>query len=257
METEHSIVAPGHGRDRSRWLRWTALLGLVVALTSLPGVGLADDDENKKKDKQTASLRESSQQQTIGPIDDADRIRIPDLTEKPGLPPDTVATPVDNFDDRVRIPDLTEKSGLPPDTVATPIDHDRVEQIGQLVGENTWTDRAPMPTSRFGLGLAAAQNGKLYAVGGYNNGGAQATVEEYDPDLNTWRARVPLPTPRSGLGLAVASNGRLYAVGGNNGSAFLATVEEYDPATNTWTARAPLPTARYALGLAAAQPCKL
>ena len=98
---------------------------------------------------------------------------------------------------------------------------------------NTWTSRAAMPTARDGLGMAAASNGKLYAIGGYN-GNPLPTVEEYDPATNTWTTRAPMPTARSDLGVAAAGNGKLYAIGGSNGSSRLATVEEYDPATNTW-----------------------
>jgi N-acetylneuraminic acid mutarotase len=115
---------------------------------------------------------------------------------------------------------------------------------------NTWATKAPMPTSRQDLGLAAAGNGKLYAVGGATMDETIARVEEYDPATDTWAAKAPMPTARSGLGLAAAGNGKLYAVGGFGG-AVLATVEEYDPATDTWAAKAPMPTARSGLGLAA------
>jgi N-acetylneuraminic acid mutarotase len=119
---------------------------------------------------------------------------------------------------------------------------------------NTWATKAPMPTARSGLGLAAASNGKLYAVGGTDTGNTTlATVEEYDPATDTWVSKAPMPTARADLGLAAASNGKLYAVGGG----FLATVEEYDPATNTWATKAPMPTARSYLGLAAASNCLL
>jgi hypothetical protein len=54
---------------------------------------------------------------------------------------------------------------------------------------NTWTTKAPMPTARESLGLAAASNGKIYAVGGavmsihgvHFEGHPLATVEEYTP----------------------------------------------------------------------------
>src|SRR5689334_1155126 len=77
---------------------------------------------------------------------------------------------------------------------------------------NMWAPRAAMPTGRAALGLAAAPNGKLYAMGGYNDSGALATVEEYDPATNSWAAKAPMPTPRLGLAVATASNGKLYAI---------------------------------------------
>jgi hypothetical protein len=126
---------------------------------------------------------------------------------------------------------------------------------------NTWTPRAPMPTARAGLALAAAANGKLYAVGGFN-GSTLATVEEYDPTTNAWATRAPMPTARHSLGEAAGPNGKLYAIGGYSSaaclpSAYCTTVEEYDPATNTWTPRAPMLTAPAYLGVAAAPNGKL
>ncbi len=120
----------------------------------------------------------------------------------------------------------------------------------------TWAARAPMPTARYGLGVAAAPNGKLYAIGGWN-GRYLSTVEEYDPATNTWATRASLPTACYGLGVAAAPNGKLYAIGGLTPGGMLATVDEYDPAADTWTPRASLPAARYQLGVAAAANGKL
>src|SRR4051812_19981767 len=91
---------------------------------------------------------------------------------------------------------------------------------------NTWATRAAMPTARSGMGLAAAADGSLYAIGGIN-GVPLTTVEQYDPATNAWTPRAPLPTARYLLGAAAAPNGKLYAIGGYNGG-YLATVEEYD-----------------------------
>jgi hypothetical protein len=124
---------------------------------------------------------------------------------------------------------------------------------------NTWVGRAGMTTFRSALGLAAAINGKLYAIGGCSYSGCNvSTVEEYDLVTNTWTncdptgtsdphlgsRCAPLPTPRGYLGVASASNGKIYAVGGYvSGSQLpLGTVEEYDPLTNTWTNCAPAPS---------------
>ena len=101
-----------------------------------------------------------------------------------------------------------------------------------------------MPTGRGRLGVAAATNGKLYAVGGSEATPASFlnSVEEYDPLADRWTTRTAMPTARDGLGLA-ASNGKLYAVGGLNDAPtpyFVAVVEAYDPATDTWATRAPM-----------------
>jgi N-acetylneuraminic acid mutarotase len=121
---------------------------------------------------------------------------------------------------------------------------------------NKWATKAPMPTARFSLALAAASNGKLYAVGGFgSNLDIVAAVEEYDPTTDRWATKAPMLTPRAGLGLAASGNGKLYAVGGvgvGGDAGRLDVVEEYDPATNRWAAKISMPTGRQLFGLAAA-----
>jgi PKD repeat protein len=55
--------------------------------------------------------------------------------------------------------------------------------------ENTWTEKAYMPTARWGL-VTAVVNNKIYAIGGasaYGDGSETCSVvEEYDPVTNTW-----------------------------------------------------------------------
>jgi subtilisin family serine protease/N-acetylneuraminic acid mutarotase len=111
---------------------------------------------------------------------------------------------------------------------------------------DTWTTRASMPTPREGLGVAAASNGRIYAIGG-----GTSTVQEYNPATDTWTTRASMPTARSHLGVATASNGKIYAIGGYDGNNPTATVQEYNPATDTWTTRPSMPTARSDLGLVA------
>src|SRR5438093_1229229 len=62
----------------------------------------------------------------------------------------------------------------------------------------TWSSQAAMPTARAGLGVAAAANGRLYAIGGTNSQGCftescsdgiLAVVEEYNPATNTWETK--------------------------------------------------------------------
>src|SRR5262249_10045612 len=80
---------------------------------------------------------------------------------------------------------------------------------------NTWATKASMPTARSGLGVAAAPNGNLYAIGGAGSTGFLTTAEEYDPATNTWATKAPMPTARDRLGVAAAPNGKLYATGGD------------------------------------------
>jgi len=114
-----------------------------------------------------------------------------------------------------------------------------------FVGSNPWSTKAPMPTARVQLAVAAG-DGVLYAVGGDLTGGSgspQSRLEAYDPLSDSWTLKPPMPTPRNYLSAAVI-DGILYAVGGFSGSP-VAVVEAYDPLANTWTTKAPMPGARY------------
>lgn len=112
---------------------------------------------------------------------------------------------------------------------------------------NTWVARASMPTARPPGTVTAANNGKIYVIGGTNGSGILTTVEEYDPATNTWATRASMPTVRAAFGVAAASNGKIYAIGGN----YSTTVEEYDPATDTWATKANMSIARSNFGIAA------
>ncbi len=123
-----------------------------------------------------------------------------------------------------------------------------------LTLKDSWATKANMPTARLGLGVATASNGKIYAIGGYDNSNNHflATVEEYDPATNIWKPKANMPTARYSLGVTTTSNGKIYAIGGNNtGDKYghLATVQEYDPATDIWTTKASMPTLRSELGV--------
>ena len=59
----------------------------------------------------------------------------------------------------------------------------------------------------------AVLDGKLYAVGGYNDDdGHLSSVERYDPALDAWEAVAPMAEARQAHGMAVL-DGKLYAVG--------------------------------------------
>jgi N-acetylneuraminic acid mutarotase len=114
-----------------------------------------------------------------------------------------------------------------------------------------WTERASMPTARGALAVAE-HDGKLYAIGGYDQDANRAEVEVYDPVRDVWATRAPLPTPRDHLA-AAAVLGKIYVIGGRVTGQYsrnLAVVETYDPVSDRWTRGSDLPTARS--GIAAA-----
>src|SRR5581483_5429093 len=124
-----------------------------------------------------------------------------------------------------------------------------------------WRPAAPSPTKRTEV-AAAALNGKIYVVGGFEKPGLgnltnlaiTALVEEYDPATDRWTTKASLPVGLHHAGIGVAG-GRLYIVGGYTQSGLtvwhpVASVYAYDPAMNTWSERAPMPTPRGALSIA-------
>ncbi|HEV8585664.1 MAG TPA: galactose oxidase [Methylomirabilota bacterium] len=113
-----------------------------------------------------------------------------------------------------------------------------------------WETRAPMPTARGALAVAAL-DGRLHALGGAQRDPLNAH-EVYDPAANTWRTANAMPTPRDHLA-AVAFRGRVWALGGR--ASFWGdqypNVEIYDPAADAWRTGAPLPRGRGGLAAAA------
>jgi N-acetylneuraminic acid mutarotase len=112
----------------------------------------------------------------------------------------------------------------------------------------TWTQKADMPTPRWGHS-AAVVDGKIYVIGGLTsepsplNGKPIATVEEYDPATDTWTRKTDMPDPRGYLyGSHPVVNGRIYVIGG--GKTAVSRVDVYDPAADTWSRSADMPTRR-------------
>ncbi|HEV8642295.1 MAG TPA: kelch repeat-containing protein [Methylomirabilota bacterium] len=115
---------------------------------------------------------------------------------------------------------------------------------------NTWITRAPMPSPRGALAVAAV-GGRLHALGGAAEEVTNAH-EVYDPAADRWTIGNPMPTARDHLA-AVAWQGRVWALGGRRsftGTQY-ANVEVYDPATDSWRTGPPLPTGRGGLAAAA------
>jgi N-acetylneuraminic acid mutarotase len=93
------------------------------------------------------------------------------------------------------------------------------------IASNTWSPLAPLPSSTDschpGLNVngraalaAAAQIGKIYAIGGTNEDyQALCSVLAYNPVTNIWNPAAPMPTAR-GLLAATRSGSRVYAIGG-------------------------------------------
>ena len=86
-----------------------------------------------------------------------------------------------------------------------------------------WKKGAPFPEPDEEL-YGVAVNGKLYVMGGWDNGKARGANYEYDPATDKWTKKSPMPRPAHHAALA-AVNGKIYAFGG-----FVAPANTADPA---------------------------
>jgi N-acetylneuraminic acid mutarotase len=112
----------------------------------------------------------------------------------------------------------------------------------------TWSRKRSMPAPR-AAHVSVEFNGKIYSIGGVQNGVAVATNEVYDPATDSWRSLSPMPTPREHLAAAAVGE-RILVVGGRaprNTSA----LEAYTPATDRWERLPNMPTPRGGLAAAA------
>ena len=89
-----------------------------------------------------------------------------------------------------------------------------------------------MPTPRRWLAATAGADGRIYALGGFQNSGLLATVEAYTPSTDTWATLASMSTSREWPAAATGADGRIYAVGGTDGLLNVlasATMEAYTP----------------------------
>jgi N-acetylneuraminic acid mutarotase len=118
---------------------------------------------------------------------------------------------------------------------------------------NPWKKAAPFPEPDEEL-YGAAVNGKMYVIGGWDDGKAAGVNYEYDPATDKWTQKKGMPRSAHHAAIATA-NGKLYVIGGfvppkdtqiPTGGAWepIADVWEYDPAADSWKSLAPLPTKR-------------
>jgi N-acetylneuraminic acid mutarotase len=118
---------------------------------------------------------------------------------------------------------------------------------------NPWKKAAPFPQPDEEL-YGAAVNGKMYVMGGWDDGKAAGINYEYDPATDKWTQKKGMPRSAHHAAMATA-NGKLYVIGGfvppkdtqiPTGGAWepIADVWEYDPAADSWKSLAPLPTKR-------------
>ena len=116
-----------------------------------------------------------------------------------------------------------------------------------------WKKGAPFPEPDEEL-YGVAVNGKLYVIGGWDDGKARGVTYEYDPATDKWTKKTSMPRPAHHAALA-AANGKIYVMGGfvppkdtaiPVGGAWepIDNAWEYDPAADSWKSLPPLPGKR-------------
>ena len=114
--------------------------------------------------------------------------------------------------------------------------------------EDTWTQKADMPTAR-GFLSTIVVNEKIYAIGGaLNPTTGSSAVEEYNPATNTWTKKANMSETRCAFSTSVV-DGKVYVIGGavSPYGALRSSIYVYDPATDTWTQKAQMLTPRAGL----------
>ena len=112
-----------------------------------------------------------------------------------------------------------------------------VEALDLSVDGGRWEEKAPMPSARYYLAVAASGT-KLFAAGGFDSeGNVIDTLEIYESATDSWSAAAPMPTARSGLAAAIVGN-TLFALG-TDGRNPPDVVEAYDIERGSWSTAEP------------------
>jgi hypothetical protein len=124
---------------------------------------------------------------------------------------------------------------------------------------NAWSTVASLQTARYFFGATTGPDGRMYAIGGANQGLIQSSMDVYDPSANAWTT-TKLPgtiTPVSRLAVTTGTDGQIYALGGttncgaSGGCTGVNQVAVYNPAAGSWTVNStfvpPMPTNRWGL----------
>ena len=116
-----------------------------------------------------------------------------------------------------------------------------------------WKKAAPFPEPDEEL-YGVALNGKMYVIGGWDDGKAGGVNYEYNPTTDKWTKKQPMPRPAHHAALT-AANGKIYVMGGfvppkdtaiPIGGAWepIDNAWEYDPSADSWRSLPPLPGKR-------------
>lgn len=109
-----------------------------------------------------------------------------------------------------------------------------------------WSTTGSMSVARDLFNGAVLSNGRVLAVGGYDNSNnLLKSAELYDPSKRTWASTGSLATARAYHTATVRSDGRVLVTGGWGPSGQLASAEIYDSSTGKWSSAKSMIAARF------------
>ncbi|KAM9411741.1 kelch-like protein 31 isoform 1-T2 [Salvelinus alpinus] len=97
---------------------------------------------------------------------------------------------------------------------------------------NTWIHLTNMIQKRTHFSLNTF-NGLLFAIGGRNSDGCQASMECYVPSSNQWQMKTPMEIPRC-CHASFIIDGKILVSGGYINNAYSRAVCSYNPSTDMW-----------------------
>ncbi len=113
----------------------------------------------------------------------------------------------------------------------------------------TWISSTSLNADRFYLGAVTGLDGRIYAVGGYDDSFNQFTqttaIDAYDLTTGAWTTVTHFPSVVSEFSVTRGHDGRIYVLGGYDSNYHVSPhAWAYDPATDQWLALADMPTSR-------------
>ena len=98
---------------------------------------------------------------------------------------------------------------------------------------NTWAEKAPLPSPRSSAAVTVFEN-KIYVISGLFKREHTKTVFLYDPATDTWQTRAPMPEARFMSGAAVVKD-KIVVITGDLPDQRETKIFVYEPLKDRWT----------------------
>ena len=98
---------------------------------------------------------------------------------------------------------------------------------------NTWTERAPLPSPRQTAAVIAFEN-RIYVISGKSKYEDRNDVFVYDPKTDTWQTKAPMPETRFISGVAVVKDKIVVITGVDRRSSKESKIFVYEPLKDRW-----------------------